>query len=83
MGVLDVGSPQLGRFDQKDADSLGVAVGDLLQGSELSRYADKYIAVGDPAGLWAPPRQNHNGDAAEYRTRGQNYPLRNSLIKQR
>jgi putative methionine-R-sulfoxide reductase with GAF domain len=38
--VLDLDRPQLARFDQEDADGLGAAVGVLLQGSELRRYAD-------------------------------------------
>jgi GAF domain-containing protein len=40
LGVLDLDSPQLARFDQEDAAGLNAAVDVLLQGSELSRYAD-------------------------------------------
>lgn len=37
LGVLDVDSPQLGRFDQEDANSLTEAVELLLRGSDLTR----------------------------------------------
>lgn len=40
LGVLDLDSPQLARFDQEDAIGLNAVVGVLLQGSELSRYVD-------------------------------------------
>ncbi len=40
LGVLDLDSPQLARFDQEDAIGLNAIVGVLLQGSELSRYVD-------------------------------------------
>jgi L-methionine (R)-S-oxide reductase len=40
LGVLDLDSPQLARFDQEDAIGLNAAVGVLLESSELSRYAD-------------------------------------------
>lgn len=40
LGVLDLDSPQLARFDQEDAAGLNAAVDVFLQGSELSRYAD-------------------------------------------
>jgi putative methionine-R-sulfoxide reductase with GAF domain/CubicO group peptidase (beta-lactamase class C family) len=40
LGVLDLDSPQVARFDQEDADGLHAAVDVLLQGSELGRYAD-------------------------------------------
>ncbi len=37
LGVLDLDSPHLARFDQEDADGLNAAVGLLLQCSELGR----------------------------------------------
>ncbi len=37
LGVLDLDSPHLARFDQEDADGLNEAVGLLLQCSELGR----------------------------------------------
>ena len=37
LGVLDLDSPRLARFDQEDADGLNEAVGLLLQCSELGR----------------------------------------------
>ena len=40
LGVLDLDSPQLARFDQEDAAGLNAAVAVLLECSELSRYAD-------------------------------------------
>jgi GAF domain-containing protein len=40
LGVLDLDSPQLARFDQEDAIGLNAAVGVLLECSELGRYAD-------------------------------------------
>jgi len=40
LGVLDLDSPQLARFDQEDAIGLNAAVAVLLECSELSRYAD-------------------------------------------
>ena len=40
LGVLDLDSPQLSRFDQDDAVGLQAAVGVLLECSELGRYAD-------------------------------------------
>ncbi len=40
LGVLDLDSPRLARFDQEDADGLNEAVGLLLQCSELGRFVD-------------------------------------------
>jgi L-methionine (R)-S-oxide reductase len=40
LGVLDLDSPQLARFDQEDAAGLNAAVAVLLECSELTRYAD-------------------------------------------
>ncbi|HME38332.1 MAG TPA: GAF domain-containing protein [Steroidobacteraceae bacterium] len=40
LGVLDLDSPQLARFDQDDAAGLNAAVGLLLQCSELGRFID-------------------------------------------
>ncbi len=40
LGVLDLDSPQLARFDQEDAVGLNAAVGVFLQCSELSRLVD-------------------------------------------
>jgi L-methionine (R)-S-oxide reductase len=40
LGVLDLDSPELARFDQEDAAGLNAAVGLLLQCSELGRLAD-------------------------------------------
>jgi len=40
LGVLDLDSPHLARFDQEDADGLNEAVGMLLQCSELGRLVD-------------------------------------------
>jgi len=38
LGVLDLDSPQLARFDQEDAAGLGAAVGLLVQSSDLPRF---------------------------------------------
>jgi L-methionine (R)-S-oxide reductase len=40
LGVLDLDSPQLARFDQEDAAGLNAAVRLLLQCSELRRFVD-------------------------------------------
>ena len=40
IGVLDLDSPLLARFDQTDADGLAAAVGIFLRGSDVSRLAD-------------------------------------------
>jgi L-methionine (R)-S-oxide reductase len=40
LGVLDLDSPELARFDQEDALGLNAAVDLLLQNSELSRLVD-------------------------------------------
>jgi L-methionine (R)-S-oxide reductase len=40
LGVLDLDSPELARFDQEDAAGLTAAVGLLLQCSELGRFVD-------------------------------------------
>ena len=40
IGVLDLDSPLLARFDQADADGLTVAVGIFLRGSDVSWLAD-------------------------------------------
>lgn len=40
LGVLDLDSPRLARFDREDADGLGAAVSLLLEASDLSRYVD-------------------------------------------
>jgi|ERR1035438_10315683 L-methionine (R)-S-oxide reductase len=40
LGVLDLDSPELARFDQEDALGLNAAVDLLLQSSELSRLVD-------------------------------------------
>jgi GAF domain-containing protein len=39
LGVLDLDSPQLARFDQEDAAGLTAAVGVLLDSSDLTRWA--------------------------------------------
>jgi L-methionine (R)-S-oxide reductase len=41
LGVLDLDSPELARFDQVDADGLGVTVELLLRHSDLSRLVDR------------------------------------------
>jgi L-methionine (R)-S-oxide reductase len=40
LGVLDLDSPSLGRFDGEDAAGLGAAVGLLLESSDLGRLHD-------------------------------------------
>jgi L-methionine (R)-S-oxide reductase len=40
LGVLDIDSPQLARFDQEDAVGLNATVGLFLECSELSRFVD-------------------------------------------
>lgn len=40
LGVLDLDSPQTGRFDREDAEGLGALVTQLLQGSDFERLAD-------------------------------------------
>jgi L-methionine (R)-S-oxide reductase len=40
LGVLDLDSPQLARFDRGDAEGLDAAVGVLLQCSDLTRLVD-------------------------------------------
>jgi len=40
LGVLDLDSPQLARFDQEDATGLNAAVGVLVQCSDLTRFVD-------------------------------------------
>src|SRR5271168_710594 len=40
LGVLDLDSPQLARFDQDDAIGLNATVGLLLQSSEFGRFID-------------------------------------------
>jgi GAF domain-containing protein len=40
LGVLDLDSPVVARFDQDDADGLTESVALLLRGSELIRYCD-------------------------------------------
>jgi L-methionine (R)-S-oxide reductase len=40
LGVLDLDSPQLARFDQVDAAGLNAAVGVLVQCSDLTRFVD-------------------------------------------
>ncbi len=40
LGVLDLDSPRVARFDQEDAVGLNAAVDVLLQCSELSRFVD-------------------------------------------
>ena len=40
LGVLDLDSPQLARFDREDAEGLDAAVGVLLQCSDLTRLVD-------------------------------------------
>ncbi len=41
LGVLDLDSPRVARFDQEDAAGLNAAVDVLLQCSELSRFVDR------------------------------------------
>ncbi len=41
LGVLDVDSPQLARFDQEDADGLSETVRVLLECSDLGRLVDR------------------------------------------
>jgi len=41
LGVLDLDSPELGRFDQEDAEGLGEAVQLLLAASDMSRLATR------------------------------------------
>jgi L-methionine (R)-S-oxide reductase len=40
LGVLDIDSPQLARFDQDDAAGLRTAVDALLQGSDFGKWID-------------------------------------------
>jgi GAF domain-containing protein len=40
LGVLDLDSPHLGRFDQEDAAGLEAAVALLLEGAEFGRFVD-------------------------------------------
>jgi L-methionine (R)-S-oxide reductase len=40
LGVLDIDSPQIARFDQEDGTGLNAAVGLLVQSSDLDRFAD-------------------------------------------
>jgi len=40
LGVLDLDSPHVGRFDQEDAAGLEAAAGLLLEGSEFGRFVD-------------------------------------------
>lgn len=40
LGVLDLDSPELARFDAEDADGLTLAVNQLLSASDMSRLAD-------------------------------------------
>jgi L-methionine (R)-S-oxide reductase len=40
LGVLDLDSPQLARFDAEDAAGLQTAVAMMIEGSDLSRVAD-------------------------------------------
>jgi GAF domain-containing protein len=40
LGVLDLDSPQPGRFDREDADGLGTLVQLLLQGTDFERLTD-------------------------------------------
>jgi GAF domain-containing protein len=44
LGVLDLDSPQLGRFDQEDAIGLNAAVDVLLECSDLSRWYVEYAS---------------------------------------
>ena len=39
LGVLDLDSPRVARFDQEDGRGLGALVAVLLQGSDLDRVA--------------------------------------------
>jgi GAF domain-containing protein len=41
LGVLDLDSPEAGRFDSEDAEGLGALVGLLLEGSEFGRLVDQ------------------------------------------
>jgi GAF domain-containing protein len=43
LGVLDLDSPRLARFDQRDVAGLGAAVQLLLDASDLTRVADSLI----------------------------------------
>jgi GAF domain-containing protein len=42
LGVLDLDSPQPARFDDEDAEGLGVAVQLLLSHSDLTRLTDNH-----------------------------------------
>jgi L-methionine (R)-S-oxide reductase len=41
LGVLDLDSPNLSRFDHEDRDGLQAAAGRLLQSSELGKLSDQ------------------------------------------
>lgn len=43
LGVLDLDSPVVARFDQEDADGLAVAVRILLAGSDMTRVYDPLV----------------------------------------
>ena len=45
LGVLDLDSPKLSRFDHEDRDGLEVAANLLLQGSSLDKLSDGAIAL--------------------------------------
>ncbi len=45
LGVLDLDSPKLSRFDHEDQDGLEVAANLLLQGSSLDKLSDGAIAL--------------------------------------
>jgi L-methionine (R)-S-oxide reductase len=45
LGVLDLDSPQLARFDQEDREGLQAAVEQLLQSSDMARLFDAGSAV--------------------------------------
>lgn len=45
LGVLDLDSPKLSRFDREDRDGLEAAVNLLLQGSSLDKLSDEAIPL--------------------------------------
>jgi L-methionine (R)-S-oxide reductase len=82
LGVLDLDSPQLARFDQEDAIGLNAAVAcvaRMLRAGPLRR-----LTCHRPCRerLGAPPRAHHDGDAAEYCAGGKHHAARNRLLEQ-
>lgn len=58
LGVLDLDSPRLARFDTTDAEGLGAIVALLLRRSDLTRCAD--AATREPLSARSPARDRRD-----------------------